>query len=225
MMRAAAALVIAALAAGGPLAEGNRLYRRGDAAGAERLYRQAVREDGGTALERYDLGTALLRQGRWDAARAQLEAARGARAGRVVTFRAAYNGGNTDLEPVFRDSVPREQRRQRLERAIAGYRAALRLVPRDRDAKWNLELATRLLEEEKKSGGGGSDAPDRGGGGGGGDPEPAAPTPAPGGAGGPQGAAQSEAERIVSGAEAAEGALLQRTLKRDGQGSRPVRDW
>jgi Ca-activated chloride channel family protein len=79
-----------------------------------------------------------------------------------LRFRALYNLGLAALVQAQRDSAGRDTHLGEAQRA---YREALLLRPRDEDAKWNLELATRQREESNNGGGGG-------GGGGGGNPQP-----------------------------------------------------
>jgi Ca-activated chloride channel homolog len=162
----ALALVLLTSVAG----EADRAFRAGDYPRAAELYAQAITDDGGTPEGHYNLGTALLRAGRFDAAREQLAIAQ--QGDGAVRQRAFYNAGNTDLEPAFLpDAAPA---RDEVLRAIEAYRAALRLEPDDLDAKWNLELAQRLLDELPP-------APQAGGGGGGAgdDRSPARPDPEP----------------------------------------------
>lgn len=212
-----------------PARRGAAAYRAGRYAEAAAAYREALGEGGAAARERYGLGTALLRQERWDEARAELERASDAAEARedtVLRVRAAYNAGNADLEPVFRGTASEGEREARLRRAVARYRAALTLSPGDGDAKWNLELAQRLLAQD--GGGGGGAGEDQGGGGddgedeapseGGGEegPEPEGPT---------RDLTRQQAERVLAGAEDAEREVQRRQLKA-GQGStRPLRDW
>lgn len=219
---------------GGGVFLGNRLYRAGDVRGAEAAYVAAMAEGDSSAAVRYNRGTALLRLGRWNDARTALEAAARAAAedgGTELPFRAAYNAGNADLEPVFRAAVPDSARATLLRRAVARYRAALLLRPGDADAKWNLELATRLLREEPGGGGGGAGEDEGGGGDDAGQedaPDPDSPGPEAGGRQGGEAERleRSEAGRLLAGADRAERELQRRRL-RQGQEPPPpgTRDW
>jgi tetratricopeptide (TPR) repeat protein len=218
----------AALIGGGVLADAERAYRRGDYQAAAQGYGRALAEGDSSALVRYNLGTALLRLGRHDEARAHLEAAARARALADIRFCAEYNAGSADLQPVASGRVPPEQRRERLTRAIRHYRGALLINPGDADAKWNLELANRLLREEAGGGGGGDEKNESPGGGGGQNPpSPATPQPQPSsadeGAGRPM--TREQAERILAGAEAREQRIQRRQLKQDQNRIHGVRDW
>lgn len=192
---------------------GNRAFRDREYARAAAEYHRALRDRGSNAALRYNLGTALARLGRFPEAAAQLDSAvSGADA--ALRQRVHFNRGNTDLEPAFR-AAPDSVRDARLRRAVIAYKRALLLQPSDSAAKWNLELALRLLRQPPPSAGGG------GGGGGGGAPETPEPEPAPDAAD----PALAEAERILSGAEQAD-IRLQQDRTRRGNPQRPVaRDW
>lgn len=194
-MRIAALLLLLALFT--PWERAARLAGLGDLAGAEREYRALLAEEPGDGDALYNLGTILLLQGRHDEARPHLEAAR---SGDLEEPRAdaPYNLGNTDLEPAFTDSLLPD-RDTRLRRAIEAYKRTLLADPDDDDAKWNLELARRLLERD-------SPPPDAGGGGGGGGegpPQPGEtrPSPLPDGGAGPQpDVDETEAESLLRAA-------------------------
>lgn len=223
-------LLLAALPfLGGGMVEGNRLYRSGQFRRAAEAYQRRVAAGDTSAAARYNLGTALLRLQKWDEARPMLESAAGVRRAPGLRQRALYNAGNADLEPVFRRKVTEpDARRERLQRAIAHYKDALLARPGDGDAKWNLELAQRLLDREppRSGGGGGADEPSQGGGGGGQQTPQPAPQPAPS----PQQApapelSQREAERILTGASRAEANAQREVLSRIRGQRKTVRDW
>ena len=194
-----AALVLAACARPGPP----------PAAGLAERYAGRLARQPGSPVLRYDLGTALLLEHRYDDARAPLEAAVRV-APPALRARALYNLGNADLEPAFAADTAEQGRVDRLRRAVAAYRAALRLAPADGDARWNLELAERLLREapehprQSPQGGGSGGGQGGGGGGGGGQaPQPARQSPQPqGGAEGGESPRLSPeaAERLLASA-------------------------
>jgi tetratricopeptide (TPR) repeat protein len=223
-------LLLAALPfLGGGMVEGNRLYRAGQFRRAAEAYQRRAAAGDTSAVVRYDLGTALLRLRKWDEARPLLEGAAGSRRIPELRQRALYNAGNTDLEPVFlRKATKPNERRERLTRAIAHYKDALLARPGDADAKWNLELAERLLDHEppRSGGGGGAEQQNQGGGGGGQQPPQPAPQPAPS----PQPApapelSEREAERILTGAARAEADAQREVLSRVRGQRKTVRDW
>ncbi len=201
-------------------------YRRGAVRPAAEAYAHAVEGGDTSAVARYNLGTALLRLRAFDEARPHLEAATAAH-----PLPAQYNLGNTHLEPAFADTGRSEARRTRLQQAIARYKRALLAAPADRDAKWNLELAQRLLTEAEQSGGGGGGAGEDEGGGDGDDTPTPQPAPGPptterssAGTGNPD-LSRGEAERLLSAAERDERQLQRRKLRQGQPSERPARDW
>ena len=222
-MKPVAGLALIAAIGGGSLAVANQRYRGGHAEEAVAEYRQVIAHDS-TALARYDFGTALLATGKYDEARPLLAFAADAdstAADHELRFRAAYNAANTDLEPVFRKQAPDSARDERLRRAIARYKQALRLNGGDLDAKWNLELAQRLLQQN--GGGGGGGAQNQGGGGGNGQAD--ASDPPQGSDAGPQATARTQAEKILARAENAEQQVQLQKLKKTNTGQPAGRDW
>ncbi|MDB4952131.1 MAG: hypothetical protein JWM27_4780 [Gemmatimonadetes bacterium] len=225
-MKVPALLLVGALLGGGSLATANALYRAGRSGPAITEYQRVLSTDS-SALARYDAGTALLAAGRFaDALRLLAAAADADSAAQPVAelrFRAHYNAGNADLEPVFRKQVPDSARDAGLRRAIARYERALRMTPGDLDAKWNLELAQRLLQQNN-GGGGGAQNPNQGGGGGSGnDDSNASDNPQSGGGDAP--ISRSQAEQILARAEHSETQVQQQKLKKTPTGQSAVRDW
>jgi tetratricopeptide (TPR) repeat protein len=148
--RAAAVLVIFATTGFGigDLERGNRLYREGRYAEAVEAY-QAALAAGKTSPElHYNLGTALLRLGRYDDAQQQLGQALSG-VDPELRNRALYNLGNRFLEDARAGSDPQVQGKL-LDSAIEAYKRALRMRPSDADAKWNLEMALRDQDKNEQ---------------------------------------------------------------------------
>jgi tetratricopeptide (TPR) repeat protein len=225
MMRMLSLLTLAGVLAAGAAA-GDRAFQAGryDEAAAE--YRRALERRPDSAILHYNLGTALLQAGRYEEARRHLARAAEREADEVAQS-SRYNLGNTELEPSFRAEHSPE-RNASLRRAVEHYRGALRLDPADEDAKWNLELAQRLLAQS--GGGGGEDDDAAGGGGGGGDDRqaPAAPggAPQPGGGDGAQPQmSEAEAEQLLQRATERDRQIQQEVLRRTQQPPPNVRGW
>ncbi|MEJ2217052.1 MAG: tetratricopeptide repeat protein [Gemmatimonadota bacterium] len=147
--RSASLLLIVALATGfgiGDRERGNRLYREGRYAEAVAAYRKALADGDDGPIVRFNLGTALLRLGRYDEAEPQLKAALDA-ANAQVREPALFNLGSRFLEEGRSEKDP-QARRRLLEGAVQAYRRALRLDPGSADAKWNYEMALRERNEE-----------------------------------------------------------------------------
>lgn len=224
---------LALFAAFGDAERGNRLFREGRYEEALAAYTEAVEGGRDDPELRYNIGTTLLRLGRY--AEAERQFARALRsvdpALRTPTL---YNLGLRFLEDGRGSPDPRAQARL-LDAAVEAFRQSLRLDPADIDAKWNLELALR----EREEGGGGGEGEDQQeqqdqdqqdgqnpqNGGQGGPPPPGSSgqrperTPAPGEM------TQEQAERVLGSVEQDERELF-RDQMRDAQRDRPVlRDW
>jgi tetratricopeptide (TPR) repeat protein len=215
---ARALLLVSALAVA-DAADADRAFRRGDHEAAVRGYERAIASGDASPALRYNLGTALIRLGREDEALVHLEAVAGGADPRLRLL-AAYNAGYAALAPVAGGRAGAE-RTERLERAIGHLRAVLLADPADADARWNLELAERLLRRDEPANGGG--AGEGGGGDGGGDGAAAggggSADPAPG----PLDVA--EAERILAGAERRDQAVQRGRLRAGTTAPAGGRDW
>lgn len=160
----------------------------------------------------YNAGTAALQAGDLPAARTALNAA--ARSlDPELRYRALYNLGLAGLLEARADSA---QQDSLLAGAVANLREALLLRPDRMDAKWNLELATRLRPPPPSNprSGGGTPPPTPGGGG------EAPETSRPGAL------TRAEAERILASVEQAErGVREDQVRRRRGLTARTARDW
>ena len=151
-----------------------RAWRVGALREAAERYVADVRRGRGGDTAWLNAGTLALRMGDTALAAAALE-----RASRSLDpelrFRARFNAGWLALESALRDSA---RANELAAGAVEAFKEALRLRPGDLDAKWNLELATRL--RQATAGGGGQGQPPPTGGGGQAQPPPTAdPRPAP----------------------------------------------
>jgi Ca-activated chloride channel homolog len=212
-MKALFLVPLLALLLQGDQGEGRRLFEAGEPAAAAAVLRRSTEADPGSALHRYNLGTSLLAAGQLEEAREHLAAA--AAADRPeVSQAAAYNLGNSYLFPAWEaESSP--ERTEWLMLAVAAYRAALLLAPDDTDAKWNLELAQRLLSqspppptpEAPEGGGGAGETPRQG--------DLGEPTPQPADGPGPQPRmTPEEAEELIASSEERELGTQQERLRR-----------
>lgn len=240
----AAAAVILLLAFGtgwsvGDVERGNRLFRAGKYEEAARVYQEVIAAGKAPAYVHYNLGTALLKLGRYSDAQQHLQmATRDTDGDAALRQRASYNLGNRYLEAARKGDAAGEEKTQLLDAAVESYKQALRLDPNDMDAKWNLELALREQEKQNQSPQSGASnqrpqsqsddkAPASGGGGGG-----SANQNQPSGQGNQRGQnyeqrpmSQEEADRVLSAVEQDERELTREKLKK-GQRRTPVsRDW
>jgi len=116
--------------------EANRLYAEGRYAEAHEMYLEALRENPGSPLIRFNEGNALYQNQEFERA---LEAYRDAiQSGDTALAEGAwYNLGNS----LFRQ--------QQLDASLEAYKQALRINPGDLDAKHNLERVLEQMEEQE----------------------------------------------------------------------------
>lgn len=235
MHRLAALLAVVLITTGavwGGLERGNRLFRAGEYAEAVQAYGAALEAGEDSPVLRYNLGTALLKLGRYGEAEQHLREAM-----TVVEpearERVVYNLGQRFLEDARQTPDP-QAAGALYDAAVEAYRQALRLQPSDPDAKWNYELALQERDEQQQSAGGG---------GGGGEPEqdqepqqgdqgsgsqtPGSPQEAPQGAqpGGSAPMSEQQAERILSAVEQDERELFRDKLRKGRPRNPTARDW
>ena len=131
------------LAAPAPAAEARRFtdafdaYQAGDYDEALRLFLDTQVDRPTDPRVDYDIGNAQYRRGDYQAA-AEAYARALAAQDPALRAQASYNLGNA----LFRA--------QKLDDAVKAYEQTLGLAPRDQDARFNLELARKMIEEQKK---------------------------------------------------------------------------
>ena len=136
----------------GLIRQGNRAYRSGSYADAETAYRKAVDKNPNNPQAHYDLGCSLLKQNNDKAADAEFQKAAKLSKDPLRGSQAHYNMGIID------------QKNQDYKEAIKHYEDALKLNPKDEDARYNLELCKKLLkqqQQQQKQGGGNDNKKDK----------------------------------------------------------------
>jgi len=120
------------------ISKGNKFYKQGDFSGAATHYRSAEIDRPGSPVAAYNLGTALVTGKNYEEALPKLGEAASKLTGPGLA-KAYYNIGNG----LFGGG--------KFEEAVGAYKKTLEINPNDRDAKYNLELALKMLEEQKKN--------------------------------------------------------------------------
>lgn len=234
--RAVLVLALAVVTSGAVFAgieRGNRLYRAGQVAEAVEAYRAALGTRADGPVLRYNLGTALLRLGRFAEAEEYLLSALDQVAPEDVGL-VHYNLGQRFLEDARASHDPAAAG-PLYEAAVEAYRQALRHRPGDGHAKWNYELALRERDEQQALAGETDHEPedldrdpeegDEDAGGGAGSPGSPDP-PAPRGGGEDQAPmTREQAERILSAIEQDERELMRERLRQGPRQPPPARDW
>lgn len=215
----------------GELERGNRHFREGRYREAAEAYQAALADGEDTPILRYNLGTALLKLGRYAEAEEHLRGAMTVVDPEVREY-VYYNLGQRFLEDARSASADPQATSALYDAAVEAYRQALRLRPGDTDAKWNYELALQERDQQQSGGGGEGDEGeqdeeeqpgDQGGGG----QSQGSPSESQGG-GDAQGEApmtREQAERLLSAVEQDERELFQDKLRKGPQEARPARDW
>lgn len=119
--------------------KGNRLYKKGEFAGSEGMYRRAEEQTGSGNDAIFNLGDALYRQNRFSEASAEF--GRAAKVGETDSLKRAdglYNLGNS----LFKE--------QKFGESINAYISSLKLNPDNMQAKYNLAYAQDQLKKQEE---------------------------------------------------------------------------
>lgn len=118
--------------------EGNKLYRSGQYAQAETTYRKAVNKNPNNPQANYNLGCALMKQGKTEEADKQFSLLTSSNADKELRAKTYYNKGVM------------YQGKKDYEKAIDAYKNALRLNPADEHARKNLALCKRQQQKQQQ---------------------------------------------------------------------------
>ncbi len=113
---------------------GNDMYREQKFSDAEVNYRKALEKEKTLVQGHFNLGDALTKQGKFDEAVREYESALAGAQGKDAKAYAHYNIGNSMMK------------QQRYQDAVQSYVDALKLDPKDDDAKYNLSYALEKLK-------------------------------------------------------------------------------
>jgi len=112
---------------------GNTFYDKNDYHQAEITYRKALTKNKESFRGNYNLGNALYKQKNYEEAGKLYQNLTSKKADKDALARNYHNLGNTLLEG------------KKYEESINAYKNALRMNPKDRDTKYNLEYARKML--------------------------------------------------------------------------------
>jgi tetratricopeptide (TPR) repeat protein len=116
------------------LREGDKAYQEGDFSAAEEAYKKASGKEADIQSE-YNLGNSLYQQQRFEEALEEYQDAVNRAVSPEEKSQAYYNLGNTYFM------------NQDLEKSIENYKNALKINPKDIDAKKNLSMAKKVLQQ------------------------------------------------------------------------------
>ena len=117
--------------------QGNKLYRAGDYPNAEVSYRKALEKNDRNSQAFYNLGNALMAQGKDSAAIMEYDKATKVESNEFRKSKAYHNVGVIC------------QRHRMFGEAIEAYKQSLRLNPHDDETRYNLELCKRQQKQQQ----------------------------------------------------------------------------
>lgn len=116
---------------------GDNSYKTGDYSDAEINYRRALEKEN-AAQSKYNLGNAIYKQGRYEEAIPQFEAAASSSLDPNMRANAFHNLGNAYFE------------KEEFDKSVEAYKNSLRIAPDDMDTKKNLSRAMRRVQQQQK---------------------------------------------------------------------------
>lgn len=122
----------------GLIQKGNSLFELKSYLEAADYYRRAIERNDKSEVARFNLGAAIYRQGKYRDAESQFLDLIGRTKEKSILSAAYYNYGNAALS------------QKKYAESIEAYKSALRLNPKDEDARYNLTYAKKLLAAENK---------------------------------------------------------------------------
>jgi len=121
------------------LREGNDLYKEKKFDEAEVRYKKALEENPSYEKANFNLANAMYQQKRFKEALPSYELVAKVSKDKNTKAQAFHNMGNVFLNE------------KQLDKAIAAYKDALRINPKDEETRHNLALAQKMLEDQKNS--------------------------------------------------------------------------
>jgi len=118
--------------------KGNEAARTGDGDAAMTHYKRALEQKGDSSVVLYDVGNVLYQVGKYDAAEQAFGGSLSPGESKNEQSATLYNLGNSLFQS------------QKYDKAVAAYIEALKRNPPDKAAKYNLELAKRMLREQQQ---------------------------------------------------------------------------
>lgn len=119
--------------------KGNSLYNNQKFKDAEIEYRKAMELDPNSNIAKFNLGNAMYRQGQFDEAMKMYDMIDHNKFDKKTLGDSYHNLGNSYLQ------------NKQYEKSIESYKRALINNPKDKDTKYNLEYARKMLQQQLQS--------------------------------------------------------------------------
>ena len=134
------------------LNEGNQAYKNGDFNKSSSNYEKSLSKDEKNIAAFYNSGNASYMSGDFESARKSFNSFISKTKSIEDKSKAHYNIGNSFLTEYAKEAKEREQAPSSdiLKNAIKEYQQSLRLNPNDKDARYNLSYAMKLLQNQEK---------------------------------------------------------------------------
>ena len=134
------------------LNEGNQAYKNGDFNKSSSNYEKSLSEDKKNLAAFYNSGNASYMSGDFESARESFNSFISKTNNIDDKSKAHYNIGNSFLTEYAKEAKEkgRAPSSDVLKNAIKEYREALRINPKDKDARYNLSYAMKLLQDQEK---------------------------------------------------------------------------
>jgi Ca-activated chloride channel family protein len=120
------------------ITEGNKLYEKGQFDEAEVRYRKAEAEKGDPFISRFNLGTSLFKQNRFEEAASAFQQLPSITEDKKQKAAAYHNLGNSLMKL------------EKYKESVDAYKQALRHNPKDEETKYNLSYARRMIQEQEQ---------------------------------------------------------------------------
>jgi Ca-activated chloride channel homolog len=142
--------IVSAQTAHKHLRSGDKNYEKQNYAKAEEEYRKAQTKDN-SPNSNYNLGNAVYQQERYEEAIKHYQSSAQNAKSDAAKAKALYNMANAHLNAYQKPSAKEgEDKSKHLQGAIDGYKEALRLSPKDMDAKHNLTMALQEMKKQQQ---------------------------------------------------------------------------
>ena len=134
------------------LNEGNQAYKNGDFNKSSSNYEKSLSEDKKNLAAFYNSGNAFYMSGDFESARESFNSFISKTNNIDDKSKAHYNIGNSFLTEYAKEAKEKGQAPSSdiLKNAIKEYQQSLRFNPKDKDARYNLSYAMKLLQDQEK---------------------------------------------------------------------------
>ena len=134
------------------LNEGNQAYKNGDFNKSSSNYEKSLSEDKKNLAAFYNSGNASYMSGDFESARESFNSFISKTSNIDDKSKAHYNIGNSFLTEYAKEAKEKGQAPSSdiLKNAIKEYQQSLRFNPKDKDARYNLSYAMKLLQDQEK---------------------------------------------------------------------------